>query len=37
MRPLPGSPCARVAVVFLIGLTAAAGCQPVREDRTITW
>lgn len=34
----PGTRCARVGVLFLVaGLALPAGCQPVREDRTITW
>jgi tetratricopeptide (TPR) repeat protein len=34
MRRYLGSECARLGVLFLL---LAAGCAPVREDRTITW
>jgi tetratricopeptide (TPR) repeat protein len=38
MRRFPGTPCARLGALLVVaGLAVAAGCQPVREDRTITW
>jgi hypothetical protein len=38
MRTFSRTPCARVGWVSLLPvLVLAAGCQPVREDRTITW